>query len=209
VYGGVMAATRFDLGWRLLLPAYPLLILLAARTATLVPRAGFGQAVGGAVLAGMVLWGATEVRHLGRELSYANGLGATRTNLHERLGDSNVDWGQGLKALKADLARRGDPVIYLAYAGTARPEAHGIRHERLPTWGQFHEPPADRVDPTGPVLVAISVSNLQGTYLQDPSRYRWLLQREPVSRTDDSIWLFDVTGDDDALARLRRLAAER
>src|SRR5262249_9483043 len=41
-YGLAMAATRIDLGWRLLLPAYPLLVLLAARTATLVPRSGVG-----------------------------------------------------------------------------------------------------------------------------------------------------------------------
>jgi len=209
VFGLAMAATRFDLGWRLLLPAYPLLILLAARTATLVPRTGFSQTMGTAVLLGMVLWGATEVRHLGRELSYANGLGATRGTLHERLGDSNIDWGQGLKAFKADLSGRGDPVVYLAYAGTARPEAYGIRYERLPTWGQFHDPPADRVDPAGPVLVAVSVGNLQGTYLQDPSLYHWLRPREPVSRTDGSIWVFDVTGDDDAIRRLQELAARR
>jgi hypothetical protein len=208
VFALAMAASRIDLGWRLILPAYPLLILLAARAATLVPRTGFGQTVGTAVLLGMVLWGATEVRYLGRELSYANGLGATRGTLHERLGDSNIDWGQGLKALKADLAGRGDPVVYLAYVGTARPEAYGIRYERLPAWGQFHDPPADRVDPAGPVLAAVSVGNLQGTYLQDPSLYRWLRAREPVSRTDGSIWLFDVTGDDDAIGRLRALAAK-
>jgi len=183
------------------------LILLAARTATLVPKSGVGQMFGVAVLLGMALWGAVDLRNFGRELSYANGLGATRANLHERLGDSNIDWGQGLKALKTELASRGDPVIYLAYAGTARPEAYGIRYERLPTWGQFHEPPADRIDPAGPVLLAISVGNLQGTYLEDPSLYRWLLDREPVSRTDGSIWLFEVSGDGDAVRRLRILAA--
>ena len=209
VFGLGVAAARIDLGWRVILPAYPLLILLAARTATLVPRTGFGQTVGTAVLLGMVLWGATEVRHLGRELSYANGLGATRATLHERLGDSNIDWGQGLKALKADLAGRGDPVVYLAYAGTARPEAYGIRYERLPTAGQFRDPPTDRVDPAGPVLAAVSVNNLQGTALADPSAYHWLRQREPVSRTDGSIWLFDLTGDADAIRRLQALAAPR
>ena len=207
VYAGAMVAARIDLGWRLLLPAYPLLILLAARSATLVPREGFGRAVGAAVLAGMVLWGLVEVRHLGRELSYANGLGATRANLHRRLGDSNIDWGQGLKALTAEMAGRGDPVVYLAYAGTARPEAYGIRYERLPTWGQFHEPPAAQIDQTGPVLVAVSVSNLQGTYLPDPTLYHWLRDREPVSRTDGSIWLWDVTGDDAAIRRLQVLTA--
>ena len=209
VYGLLMAASKIDLGWRVLLPAYPLLILLAARTATLVPRSGSLKTVVVALLTGAVLWGVTEVRHLGRELSYANGLGATRANLHERLGDSNIDWGQGLKALKADVSRWGDPVIYLSYAGTARPEAYGIRHERLPGWGQFHTLPAELVDPSGPVLVAVSVSNLQGTYLSDPHLYDWLRAWEPVSRTDGSIWLYDVTGDADALQRLQVLAAPR
>jgi hypothetical protein len=209
VYGVLIAATKIDLGMRVLLPAYPLLILLAARSATLVPKSGLLQPIALAILTGAVLWSAIEFRNLGRELSYANGLGATRANLHERLGDSNIDWGQGLKALKAELAQRGDPVIYLSYAGTARPEAYGIRHERLPAWGQFHDPPGDKVDPAGPILVAVSVSNVQGTYLSDPSTYHWLLTREPVSRTDGSIWLFDVTGDADAIRRLQQLAATR
>jgi hypothetical protein len=37
--------------------------------------------------------------------------------------------------------------------------------------------------------------------------YRWLADRQPVSRTDGSIWLFDLTGDADATARLRHLSA--
>jgi 4-amino-4-deoxy-L-arabinose transferase-like glycosyltransferase len=208
-YGVAMAAMRFDIGWRVLLPAYPLLILVAARTATLVPRTGSLQTMVVASLTGAVLWSVTEARYLGRELSYANGLGATRANLHERLGDSNIDWGQGLKALKADLAQWNDPVIYLSYAGTARPEAYGIRHERLPGWGQFHPPTVDTVGPAGPVLVAVSVSNLQGTYLSNPHQYHWLREREPVSRTDGSIWLFDVTGDAKAIQRLQQLAKSR
>jgi Dolichyl-phosphate-mannose-protein mannosyltransferase len=203
LYALAIAAARIDLGWRVLLPAYPLLILVAARSATLLPKAQQWQTVGVVILTAAVLWSAADARHLGRELSYANGLGATRANLHERLGDSNIDWGQGLKALKSEV---GDSVIYLSYAGTARPEAYGIRYERLPGWGQFHPAPADaRVDPAGRVLVAVSVSNLQGTYLSDPAMYRWLLGREPVSRTDGSIWVFDVTGDAEALARLRAL----
>jgi hypothetical protein len=205
-YGLAIAAAKIDLGWRVLLPAYPLLILAAARSATLLPRAGQWQTVGVVILVGAVLWSAADVRHLGRELSYANGLGATRANLHARLGDSNIDWGQGLPALKAEV---GDSVIYLSYAGTARPEAYGIRHERLPGWGQFHPAPPDRVDPAGRVLVAVSVSNLQGTYLPDPAVYRWLLDRQPVSRTDGSVWLFDLTGDADAIGRVRHLAAAR
>ena len=121
------------------------------------------------------------------------------------LGDSNLDWGQGLKSLKLELAARGDPVIYLSYAGTARPEAYGIRYERLPGWGQLHPAPADEIDPSRRLFVAVSVSNLQGTYLKDPTLYRWLLDRQPISRTDDSIWLYEITGDLDAISQVFRL----
>lgn len=201
VYFLAMALSKIDIGWRVILPAYPALILLAARATKLVPSTALGRAVfWGAFVAALVPT-IIDIRK-GRELSFAN----QRTSLHNYLGDSNLDWGQGLKALKSELASLGDPVVYLSYAGTARPEAYGIRHERLPTWGQFHTPPADRVDPAGPILVAVSVSNLQGTYLNDPTMYRWLLERDPISRTDDSIWVWDLTGDADAIERVRRLA---
>ena len=209
IYAVVIAASRIDIGLRVMLPAYPMLILLAARSTTLVSMEGLARTVGLAAIIATVLPGVIEVRHLGKELSYANGLGAQRDNLHERLGDSNIDWGQGLKALKAELATRGDPVIYLSYAGTARPEAYGIRYVRLPGWGQIHEPSPERIGPHDPILIAVSVSNLQGTYLQNVAMYHWLREREPVSRTDDSIWLFDVTGDAEAIKRLLPLAATR
>ena len=143
------------------------------------------------------------------ELSFANGLITTRADLHRHLGDSNIDWGQGLKSLKNDLVARGDPVIFLSYFGTARPEAYGIRYQRLPTWGQFHKAPADQVDVSGPIIVAVSVTNLQGIYLRDPAAYEWLFDRVPTSRTDGSIWLWDLTGDPEAIERLRTLATRQ
>ncbi|HEX3148401.1 MAG TPA: phospholipid carrier-dependent glycosyltransferase [Gemmataceae bacterium] len=209
VYAIAIAASRIDIGWRVLLPAYPVLILLAARSITLVSPEGLARTLGLAAIVATVMPGVIEVRHLGKEISYANGLGAHRDNLHERLGDSNIDWGQGLKTLKMELAARGDPVIYLSYAGTARPEAYGIRHVRLPGWGRIHTPSAEQIDPSGPIIVAVSVSNLQGTYLQNVALYHWLREREPVSRTDDSIWLFDVTGDAEVRQLLLPLAATR
>jgi hypothetical protein len=40
--------------------------------------------------------------------------------------DSNVDWGQGLIALRAELRRRGVGKIHLAYHGTSDPAIYGI-----------------------------------------------------------------------------------
>jgi hypothetical protein len=209
VYFLAVSVSRIDIGWRVLLPAYPALILLAARTATLVPERGIGRVAGWVVITGLVLPVLTDFRHLGKELSYANGLFVGRDDLHRYLGDANIDWGQGLKALEGELASQGDPVIYFSYAGTARPEAYGIRYERLPGWGQFRPPPGDHVDRAGRVLVAVSISNLQGTYLHEPTTFHWLLDRPPLSRTDGSIWVWDVTGDLETIARLRILSRPR
>ena len=40
--------------------------------------------------------------------------------------DSNIDWGQGLIALREEMARRGIHRIYLTYHGTADPALYGI-----------------------------------------------------------------------------------
>jgi hypothetical protein len=202
-----MAAARLNLGLRVILPAYPVLWLLAARLLTVATGPACAALFGGAVAVGVLLPPVLDRDWFGQQsLSYFNGVVAGRADGHRYLGDSNIDWGQGLGWLSAELREHGEPVIYLSYAGTARPEAESIRYEKLPGWGQFRPPTGDQVDPGGPVLAAVSVSNLQGTYLPDPTMYRWLLDREPVSRTDGSIWLFDVTGDADAIARLRALA---
>jgi hypothetical protein len=210
IYFLAMILSGIDIGWRVILPAYPALILLAARSVAVITfPASTSRSV--RIIAhlpffAVLLLAVVDLFKGPGELSYSNGIIAGRHDLHRYLGDSNLDWGQGLKAIKTELGSRGDQVIYLAYAGTARPEAYGIRHERLPTWGQFHTPPADRVDPVGPILFAVSVSNLQGTYLNEPTMYRWLMDREPVSRTDGSIWLWDLTGDTDAIEQVRNLA---
>jgi hypothetical protein len=210
VYFIAMVASGIDVGWRVILPGYPAVILLASRSVATISLPASAsplvRVIGHLPFFAVLLLAVVDLFKGPPELSYTNGLIAGRHDLHRYLGDSNLDWGQGLKALKAELGSRGDPVIYLSYAGTARPEAYGIRYERLPTWGQFHTPPTDRVDPAGPICLAVSVSNLQGTYLNDPTTYRWLMEREPISRTDGSIWLWDLTGDADSIERVRWLA---
>jgi Dolichyl-phosphate-mannose-protein mannosyltransferase len=205
-----MSAARIDIGARVVLPAYPVLWLLAARLAALGSRSYHRWLAGIAVGVAIILPPVLDGDPVGvRSLSYFNGVVAGRADGHRYLGDSNIDWGQGLGSLSAKLREIGNPVIYLSYSGTARPEAEYIRFERLQGWGEFRDPPADRVDLTGRVLVAVSVSNLQGTYLREPTMYRWLLDRQPISRTDDSIWLFDVTGDEEAIRHLQEIAAMR
>jgi hypothetical protein len=55
--------------------------------------------------------------------------------------DSNVDWGQGLIALREELARRGITRVHLAYHGTTDPAIYGIDY--VPYFGGEPGPESD------------------------------------------------------------------
>lgn len=55
--------------------------------------------------------------------------------------DSNVDWGQGLIALRGEMRRRGIERIHLAYHGTTDPAAYGISY--VPYLGGSPGPESD------------------------------------------------------------------
>src|SRR5256885_2316381 len=116
----------------------------------------------------------------------------------------SFDRGQDLPQLKEYMQREGLDVIYLSYFGTDRPEAHGIRYQYLPGYGQFTAPP-DTVPADAPRhVLAISANNLIGSYLKnDPDAYAWLRGRTPTAVLGGSIYVFDLTGDADAIRRVR------
>ena len=81
------------------------------------------------------------------------------------LSDSNLDWGQDLKGVKAYMAIGTiSPIIYLSYFGTAPPSL--LRHSlpvRARQPGRWNgRRPAIRVEAAAPrKMLAISVQNLQ------------------------------------------------
>ena len=99
-----------------------------------------------------------------------------------RLIDSNLDWGQGLLALRDYQAQHPNEPIYLDYFGTIDPKIYGIRYTQLQ--------PNQRV--TGTVVV--SATNLSGQLLDDPNGYHWLLQY-PATILDHSLYVFQVPPD--------------
>ena len=58
------------------------------------------------------------------------------------LSDSNLDWGQDLKGLKAYIEREKLPIIYLSYFGTAPPAYYGIRYQDVASKGALTTAPA-------------------------------------------------------------------
>lgn len=75
--------------------------------------------------------------------------------------DSNVDWGQGLLALRDFMRDEHIDAVYLGYFGSALPEGYDIRYSPLPSWSPLPlQPPL----PEKPKWAVISVTLLQGLY---------------------------------------------
>ena len=98
------------------------------------------------------------------------------------LSDSNLDWGQGLLALR-DYQAQHPETLHVAYFGTMDPKLYGIRYTPLE--------PGQRV--TGTVVV--SATHLSGQLLDDPNGYHWLLQYPTKTILDHSLHVFEVPAD--------------
>jgi hypothetical protein len=190
VYAGVALTSTFNIGVRHLLPVMPFVIIVAAIGAEALVRAGRrGQAVLGGLAAIWLVSVASVYPHVLTFFSLAAGGPGNGPAI---LADSNIDWGQDLKPLKAWLDRTGVAHVNLAYFGEADPEYYGIRATYLPGSPEFTEPLVAR--PALPGFVAISATVLSGVYLPDRWRlfYAGFRDREPVVVIGNSIRVYWV-----------------
>ena len=79
--------------------------------------------------------------HAPWHLSFFNVLAGGPERAQFIINDSNIDWGQGLIALREEMARRGIHRIHLAYHGTADPTVYGI--DSVPYLGGSPGPESD------------------------------------------------------------------
>jgi hypothetical protein len=202
VFFALASYARVDVGIRAVLPVLPFLYLLAAGLA----RPACCCIVRWPVLVGSLVWcGIIAQQANPHDLAYFNELaGGSRIGV-KYIADSNLDWGQSLPALKEWMNAAGVDVIYLAYFGTDRPEAYGICFQLLPCYGRVGPPSGDAVPLNAPRhVVAVSANHLAGLLVKDA--YAWLRDRTPVAIIDGSIYIFDLTGDSEAITRIRALA---
>lgn len=195
----VASMSRVQIGHRHILPIYPMLCLALGEAAqrlwssrTLVGR--------GAVI-GLSLWIASSAAWTHPHyIAYFNELAGGSRNGYLFLSDSNLDWGQELKALGTYLRERRVGAIYLSYFGTADPRAYGVRHVPVLTVSNVPRSPEPGIDLHGEreVLLAVSATCLQGVYCRRHDLFDWLRARTPVKVFGHSLFLYDLTGDADA-----------
>jgi len=195
----VAAASRFNFGYRHLLPAVPFLMLLGGAAAAwlwelasprprLVARLALSLAAAGTVVA--------TARTHPNYLAYFNAL--ARGQGERYLGDSNLDWGQDLRLL-ADYARQYEAAtgqqLRFSYSGIAGREREGLAGPSLVEAFNAGEPFPAANPPAG--RYAINASDLQGTglvlgTLTEIDLFDWFRRREPMATLGGSIFLYDV-----------------
>ena len=176
VYFLVAIFAHFNLGERHILSLYPFALLFAAA----VWQQALLRRSRSIFLGLLLLWNAFDVLRSGPGyLSYFDPFVRPRYK-YRLLADSNLDWGQGLLALRRYERDHPGEQIWLAYFGSVDPTVYGIAAQPL----------AENQRVSGTVVVG--ATNLSGEYLRDPAAYRWLLDYGPPEVLDGCLYVFHV-----------------
>lgn len=182
VFAAATCAFASNLGIRYLLPIYPLVFIFISRLAPMM----FSARAGRAAAVGLALWySAASLWIYPDYLGYFNEAVGGPAQGHKYLDDSNLDWGQDLKQLKAYLGERKIDRIKLLCAWNAPPDYYGI------TWDDVTETEWT-VKPT-PGLYAISTHFLiRGELLARERGLKtdWLKRYEPIDRVGTGFYIF-------------------
>ena len=199
-----MTQAKTNIGLRHILPVYPFLFVLASRTATLhLRRPSLALLLTGIPLACTAI---SSLRIAPHQLAYFNESVGGPEQGYRYLSDSNLDWGQDLKGLKAYVDKEKLPIIYLSYFGTAPPSYYGIRYQDVASKGSLGPPPPEKVPADAPrKILAISAYNLQDVSKADNPLFRWLWTRRPIAKIGYSIFVYDLTNDQEGIIKLEEI----
>jgi hypothetical protein len=182
----VVVSARITMGERHFLPVYPFVLLLASsiwqfmtdETADRVRTSP--RSIWVFVIIALLIVNATDVlRYAPDYLSYMN-IAIPNRSSYRYLSDSNVDWGQGLLALRKYEADHPNESMHLAYFGNVDPKVYGIRAAALKE--------NEKVSGT----VVISETHMSGQYLEDPSGYEWVTTYPLKTILNHSLFVFEV-----------------
>lgn len=180
--------SSYSVALRYILPIYPFLFVL---TGSLVMQGKKFRSV----IVLMALWYVGASLYIAPHyLAYFNELAGGPDGGYRYLVDGNLDWGQDLKGLKKFMDNNGIERISLSYFGADSPARHGIDYDWLPSYHLAELHPEREVPPPQEQLLAVSATNLQGTYLQPQDQYAWLRDEKPVAKIGYSIFIYDLSG---------------
>lgn len=121
------------------------------------------------------------------------------------LSDSNLDWGQDLVLLRRWMDEQDVPMVLLSVSGNALADRMGIRFQLLPAFGHVVPDPVEVLPwDVGREYLVVSAMELQGVY-GDPPHFGWLAGREPDAIVGSSLWVFDITDDEESHRQVSRV----
>lgn len=176
-----------NIGVRYILPIYPFLILYASGLAEL--NWNFNKKAFFILAAGLGIWYIfSAVRIYPDYLAYFNEFVSGPANGYKYLDDSNVEWGQDLKRLRAYQVQHPETKVLYSWRKSS-PDYYGIQNDLFSTgikkrWLS---------DPSGRYAVNIHFlvrSKLEG--LMTPDKYvNWLDLYKPVDRVGYSFFIYE------------------
>jgi 4-amino-4-deoxy-L-arabinose transferase-like glycosyltransferase len=178
-----------SIGLRYILPVYPFAFVFLARAFT--ASSGSGGRARIVLVSSLVAWYVVSSVYIHPHyLAYFNELAGGPSRGYRSLVDSNLDWGQDLKGLKQYMQERGIERVSLSYFGSDTPTRYGIDYDWLPSL--YLRNPSPDLRPLFPPdgWIAISATNLQGVYLDDPDLFAFLREREPATQIGYSIFVY-------------------
>jgi len=190
IFGGAAMTATINIGVRHILPIYPFVVLLAGAAVSVLISTG-RRALAAAAVAAALIEPALVYPHT---LAFFNVLAGGPSHGSEYLVDSNLDWGQDLKGLKAWMTTHAVSHINLAYFGFADPHYYGIDCTFLPGspgWVGQEQLQLPRL----PGYVAVSATLLRGVYAPtalDKEFFDRLAKLTPVDAVGHSIFIFRV-----------------
>jgi hypothetical protein len=176
VYFAMAIFAHFNIGDRHILPVYPFVLLVASGVWEAAVKRGWARKL---IVVAVLLAAIDSLRSGPDYLAFFN-IYVRPTEAYRLLTDSNLDWGQGLLALRDYESAHPNDDISVAYFGSVDPRAYGIKARLLS--------PGERARGT----VIVSATNLSGQYLDDPQSYRWVLQYPQVGVVDGNMYVFKV-----------------
>lgn len=187
-------STNLDYGVRYVLPALPFLCVWAAGTLASGARRGApARAWGVAAVALVAISAAETATALPYPLAYFNALAGGPANAERIVNDSNVDWGQGLVALRDEMRMRGVKRLQLAYHGTTDPAMYGIDY--LPYYGGMIDSTADYFAVSSYFYVGLPARVITPKgFTPMPARYdmRPLWSMPPDARPANCMYLYRI-----------------
>lgn len=170
---GFAAASPINIGIRHVLVVFPLLAVAAA--AWMVAPHGRWSPAARILAAALAIWQVVDAARTHPDhMAYFNVLAGDEP---ERiLLDGDLDWGQDVRRLEAEVRRRGIERIYASLAGWP-----DLSPRALPGWR-----PVPREPVTGWVAISLRIRELSG------GDYAWLRAHTPVERVGRSIDLYHI-----------------